>query len=159
MADRRVLAVVGTALLAACATPLREENVELARVRARWLPTLLDDETPVAALTKSFGDPTATFEGGRLRCWVLMLVEKDLQVVVDADGAVQATPAVDRSSGEARSARRAALDAAGTLRPVTAQDLAERALWPTWREAECHLVVAVDANGYVVRHQLLRVLP
>ncbi len=161
MGDRRVCLAVGAAaaFAAACATPLAEEFVEPARLRARWLPALLDDETPVAALEAKLGAPTAVFEGGRLRCWVLMLVEKDLQVEVDGDGVMRTTPPVDRSSGDARTARRAALDAAGTLRTVTAQDLADRALWPVWREAECHLVVAVDASGYVVRHQLLRVLP
>jgi len=146
-------------LPAACATPLVEDHVATAHVQQRWAPAIVAGETPVAALERAFGPPTATFEQGRLRGWVLMLVEKGLVVAVDDEGRVRTEPPVRRDSGAARSARRAAIDADGELRTVAAADLAERALWPTWREGEYHLIASVDAAGRVARWSFRRVLP
>lgn len=155
----RARAVAWIAVLGACATPLVEERVEPTRVQQRWLPDLVVGKTPVGAIERSFGPPTATFERGRLRCWVLMLVEKGLTVDVDDEGRMRPQPEVDRGSGATRTARRAAIDAAGELRAVTAVDHAERALWPVWREAEFHLVAVVDEEGLVERWSFARVLP
>lgn len=152
-------AAVATSWLAACATPLDEARVEPMHAQQRWLPAIVADATPVGALERSFGPPTATFERGRLRCWALMLVEKGLAVDVDDDGRMRPQPAVDRGSGAARTARREAIDAAGELRAVTAADVAARALWPVWREAEFHLVAVVDEEGLVSRWSFVRVLP
>lgn len=155
----RARAAALAAVLGACATPLAEELVEPMRVQQRWLPEVVVGKTPVGAIERSFGPPTATFEHGRLRCWALMLVEKGLTVDVDDEGRMRPHPEVDRGSGAARTARRAAIDAAGELRAVTAADHAARALWPAWREAEFHLVAVVDEEGLVERWSFLRALP
>jgi hypothetical protein len=156
--SHRVAAAVA-ALLGACATPLSEERVELAHVRQRWLPAITEGKTPVGAIEQAFGPPTASFEAGRVRCWTLMLVEKGLKVAVDEAARMRADPIVVRSSGAARTERRAALDADGQLRAVTPADQADRALWPVWREAEFHLVAVVDEEGLVARWSFTRALP
>lgn len=150
---------IAAAALAGCATSLAEQHVEAAHVRQRWLPAIVEGKTPVGTIERAFGPPTAAFEGGRLRCWALMLVEKGLVVDVDGDGRVRGGDFALLRTGEARSGRRAALDAAGELRAVTAADVAARALWPTWREAEFHLVACVDEEGIVARWTFTRVLP
>jgi hypothetical protein len=148
------------ALLAcACQSLIGEEHVGLEHVQVRWLPSIDDGRTPVQALEGSLGAPSARFEHGRLRCWVLMLVEKGLRVDVDGDGLMRPSPEVDRSTGAARTRRRAGIDAGGECRVVSANDVIARDLWPTWREAEFHLVVVVAADGRIERHSLLRVLP
>lgn len=153
------IAALTAALLGGCASPLAERFVETAHVQARWLPPITAGATPVGALAQAFGPPTAVFEGGHLRCWVLMLVEKELAVDVDDDGCMRGGAVERPHSGEARTQRRAALDAAGELRTVTPADHAARALWPTWREAEYHLVAAVDEAGIVERWSFTRALP
>jgi hypothetical protein len=147
-----------TLLLGACVSPLAEEHVATALVQQR-LPAITAGSTPVAVLEQAFGPATATFEQGRLRCWALMLVERGLAIAVDARGVMRPTPAIDRSSGAARSARRAALAVDGALRAVAPADHAVRALWPVWREVEHHLTVVVDEEGRVARWSFVRVLP
>lgn len=153
------LRVLAAAALAGCATPLAERHVEAAHVQQRWLPAIVEGRTPVGALERAFGPPTATFEGGRLRCWVLMLVEKGLAVEVDNAGRMRGGAVELLRSGEARTRRRAAIDADGELRAVTPADHAARALWPTWREAEFHLVAVVDEEGRIERWSFPRALP
>jgi hypothetical protein len=144
---------------AACESALDERCVELAVVAERMLPPIVDGATTLAELAQALGAPAAEFEGGRVRGWALLLVEPDLRVDVDDDGMMQPSRPIDRGSGAARSARREALAAQGALRVVTAADVAGRALWPTWREAEYHLLVVDDGSGRVGRHAVLRVLP
>lgn len=151
-------AAAAALLLGACISPLAEEHVALAAAQ-RHLPALVAGSTPVAAIEQAYGPATATMEQGRLRCWVLMLVEPRLDVDVDGNGRMRPIPPVDRGSGAARTARRAALAAAGSLRVVSPADHAARALWPAWREAEYHLTAVVDAQGRVARWSFVRVLP
>ncbi len=153
---KRCAALLG-ALLAACATPLDEAEVAVDRVAARWLPPIVPGETPMAVLEAAFGAPTASFDAGRLRCWVIAMVEADAKVEVRADGTVP-SPVV-LGGGRERSARRAALLQRGDRRVVSAADLAARELWPTVREAEFHLVALDDGRGRIARHALVRVLP
>ncbi|MFN9707113.1 MAG: hypothetical protein ACK595_20150, partial [Planctomycetota bacterium] len=114
---------------------------------------------PVAVLEQAFGPATATGGQGRLRGWALMLVVRGQPSDVEARGVMRPTPAIDRSSGAARSARRAALAVDGALRAVAPADHAVRALWPVWREVEHHLTVVVDEEGRVARWSFVRVLP
>lgn len=157
-ATLRLGAVSLVLLLGACVAQLSEDHVGPESIQ-RLLPALTPGATPVAALEQAYGPATVAFEQGRLRCWVLMLVEPDLRIDVDGEGLMRATPPVDRESGTARSARRAALVAAGALRAVSPADHAARALWPVWREAEYHLTAVVDARGRVADWSLVRVLP
>lgn len=153
------LAALLAGAFGACATSLAETHVEVEHVRQRWLPTIKEGVTPVGALEQAFGPPTASFERGRLRCWVLMLVEKGLVVTVDDQARMRSDAVAWPTSGAARTQRRAAIDADGRLRAVTPAEHAERALWPVWREAEFHLVAVVDEEGRVDRWSFTRALP
>lgn len=156
--SRRRVAMPLVLLAGGCVASLSEVHVAPADLQ-RHLPAIVVGDTPVATLERAFGPPTARFEQGRLRCWALMLVEKDLAIDVDDHGVMRPQPPVVADSGTARSARRAALAAAGSLRAVSPTDHAARALWPVWREVECHLTAVVDAEGRVERWSFVRVLP
>lgn len=154
---RSLVALVASAALGACATPLDERCVELAHVQTRWLPPLVDGTTAVDALEAKLGPPTQSFDGGASRVWVLMLVANTTEP--DLATFTQGQPAWRIRSGAERSAYREQLDRDGVLATVPAAALADRRLWPVHREAEFHLVAAVDGRGVVTRHALLRVLP
>lgn len=143
-------------LHAGCATALDETCVEVAHVRERWLPPLIDGATRVDQLVARLGAPTMRFEQGAVCGWILQLHEDSTRLELAADGTVPAMFAY--GSGSERSARRQRIDRSGELRTVAAVDLQTRALWPVRREAEFHLVVS-QRDGIVRQHLLRRVLP
>ena len=155
-AARRWSAVAGGFVLAACATALGEQDVGVERIAARWLPPITAGQTSVAELSRTLGPPTATIGGGE-HCWVLMPVDAEARVEVRSDGYCPGQASL--GGGATRTAHRAELLRTGVCRCVTAAELAARALWPTVREAEFHLVVVDDGDGRVARWSLLRVLP
>jgi hypothetical protein len=146
----------------ACAhEKLDETFVSEPYVRERWLPHIADGKTERNEIIQRLGEPTSSFQSGRILGYRLILVEdgRDLSekeyrnILVNRDSAYLGGYYgwVDN--------RRKVLSEKGTLFTVREQNKEDKLLEILSREAEYSLVLVFDDQGTLARHSLRRIMP
>jgi hypothetical protein len=130
-------------------------------VRERWLPYIADGRTERKEIIQRLGEPTSSFQSGKILGYRLILVEegRDLSekeygnILINLDAAY-----IGGFYGWV-DYRRKSLSEKGTLFTVREQNKEEKLLEILSREAEYSLVLVLDDHGTLAHHSLRRILP
>jgi len=136
---------------------LDETYVTESFVSHRWLSFVQDGVVSKDEVIRQLGQPTAIFEGGRIFCYRLLLVEKELPEKKH-NGHMRPDPHYLRfvEVSNQRRKRLAELDQLLVMGPKYEPSF----YWQiVGREAEYSLVLVFNKNGILERHRLQRVKP
>lgn len=159
----RLIAVFSLFLfLIACAeAKLDESFVSEPYVREKWLSFIGDGKTDRNEIVQHLGEPTLSFQNGKILCYRLILVEAGKEITEKEYRTVflnYGTAYRDRSFGWVNNRRRV-LSEKGTLFTVREQNKEDKLLDILSREAEYSLVLVFDDQGTLATHNLRRIMP
>lgn len=159
----RILVVSFTlASVLACAhEKLDETFVSEPYVRERWLPYIADGRTERKEIIQRLGEPTSSFQSGKILGYRLILVEegRDLSEKEYRDILINLDAAYIGGFYGWVDYRRKSLSEKGTLFTIREQNKEGKLLEILSREAEYSLVLVFDDHGTLAHHSLRRILP